>query len=221
MNVLGIDTSTASSVAAVLRDDGASFERRPHTTDLLGPPTHSRDLLPGAAVVLDEACLDWSDLDCVAVGIGPGAFTGLRIGVSTARALASSHALALRPVSSLAALAAGIEAPLRLPLIDARRGEVFAALYQEERELWPAFAATPEALLKRLPDAPGTPLAAGTGSLRFSQVLQAGGVWIAPAGSGSHAPSALAVCRLGLSAEPTSIETALPHYLREPDAQPQ
>ena len=72
------------------------------------------------------------------MGVGPGTFTGLRIGVTTARALASSTGAELRPVSSLAALAEGIDGEPALPLIDARRGEVFAALYEAGELRWAA-----------------------------------------------------------------------------------
>ena len=89
--------------------------------------------MPAVADVMGRAEVGWADLDAIAVGVGPGTFTGLRIGIATARALAAASGLPLRPVSSLAALAAGIEAPLRLPLIDARRGEVFGALYERRR----------------------------------------------------------------------------------------
>lgn len=221
MNVLGLDTSTPASATGVLRDDGAGFEHRPTTSALLGPPAHSRELLRAAAGVLAEADLEWTDLDCIAVGAGPGGFTGLRIGVSTARALASAHDLELRAISSLEALASGIEGQLRLPLIDARRGEMFGALFDGGHELWPPFAATPEALLERLEGAPAPPLGAGNGSLRFREALEGGGARIAPAGSDSHAVSALAVCRLALAAPSAPVEAALPYYLREPDAQPQ
>src|SRR5437870_3026662 len=82
-----------------------------------------------AGEVLQRAGVEYADLDAVAVGIGPGTFTGLRVGIATARALAGANGLEVRPVSSLRALAEGIDAPARLPLIDARRGELFAALY--------------------------------------------------------------------------------------------
>ena len=167
MNLLGLDTSTAASAAAVLRSDGQAFAHDPTPAELTGRPAHSAELLPRVAAALDDAGLDWGGLDAIAVGVGPGAFTGLRIGVTTARALAAAHDLELRPVSSLAALAAGIDAPLRLPLIDAGRGEVFAALYEGATELWPPFAASPEAVAERVHQrgqAPnGAVLAAGNG----------------------------------------------------------
>jgi tRNA threonylcarbamoyladenosine biosynthesis protein TsaB len=221
VNILGLDTSTSASAAAVLRDDDAGFARDPEPGALLGPPGHSHDLLPAAAAALDRAGLQWTDLDAVAVGVGPGAFTGLRIGVTTARALAAAHDLELYAVSSLEALAQGIDDPLALPLLDARRGEMFAALYDGGREVWPAFAAAPDALLARLADAPGPPVAAGNGSLRFRQVLEDGGVCVSPAGSSAHVVSALSICRLARTMAPTPFEAALPNYLREPDAQPQ
>src|SRR4030095_2578353 len=108
---------------------------------------HATELMPAVVKVMDRAGLDFGDLDAIAVGVGPGTFTGLRIGIATARALATAAELPLRRVSSLAALAEGIDAQLSLPLIDARRGEVFAALFDGERELWPPFAAAPEDLV--------------------------------------------------------------------------
>ncbi len=219
MNLLGLDTSTPASAAAVLRADGETFARDPAPAELSGRPSHSADLMVRAAAALGEAELEWSDLDAVAVGVGPGAFTGLRIGVATARALAAAHGLELRPVSSLAALAAGIAAPLRLPLIDAGRGEVFAALYEDEREFWPPFADTAEAVAARVRDARLTPLGAGSGSVRWADVLEAGGVSIVPADQQANVPSAVAVCRLGLGTPAAPAEAVLPQYLREPDVQ--
>ena len=107
--------------------------------------------MPAVADVMGRAGVGWRDLDAIAVGVGPGTFTGLRIGIATARALAAATGLPLRPVSSLAALAAGIEAPLRLALIDARRGEVFGALYEGDERLWPPFVTPPEELARAAP----------------------------------------------------------------------
>jgi tRNA threonylcarbamoyladenosine biosynthesis protein TsaB len=221
VNLLGLDTSTALSAVAVLRGDGAEFAHDPEPADLGARPAHARELMPAAARVLAEAGLGWGDLDAVAVGTGPGAFTGLRIGVATAHGLAAAHGLELRPVSSLAALAAGIDAPWRLPLIDAGRGELFAALYEGEAERRPPFTTAPEALGAFLAREGADPVAAGNGSVRFREALEADGVRVAPAGDRAHVVSARAVCRLALGTPPAPREAVLPQYLRDPDAKPQ
>ena len=107
MSLLGLDTSTAASAAAVLRDDGREFELRPPSARLLEPPAHARELMPAVRTAMERAGLGFGDLGAIAVGVGPGGFTGLRIGIVTARALARAAGLELRPVSSLAALAGG------------------------------------------------------------------------------------------------------------------
>ena len=150
MNVLGFDTSTAASAVCVLRSDGETFEVQPTAEALTGRPAHSAELMPAVADCLERAGLGYPGLDAIAVGVGPGAFTGLRIGVATARALSHASGAELRPVSSLAALAAGIEEPVRLPLIDARRGELFAALYENGEPRLQAFAAAPEEVVERV-----------------------------------------------------------------------
>lgn len=221
MNILGLDTSTPASATAVLKSDGEAFARDPGIGEIGARPAHARELMPAAAAALAGAGLGWDDLDAVAVGVGPGAFTGLRIGLATAHGLAAARGLELRPVSSLAALAAGIDAHRRLPLIDAGRGEVFAALYEDGEEVWAPFAAAPEVLARRVAESGCSPLASGTGSLRFREALEAGGVRVAPPEDRGHALSALAICRLAVDAPPSPLEAALPHYLREPDVQPQ
>jgi tRNA threonylcarbamoyladenosine biosynthesis protein TsaB len=219
MNVLGFDTSTAATSVCLLRADGETFELIPDKEALLGPPRHARELMPGVARVMGEAGVGYRDLDALSVGVGPGTFTGLRIGVATARALAHAHEIPLHPVSSLAALAAGIDAELRLPLIDAKRGELFAALYRGEEELWPPFAATPVQLVERAREGSVTAMAAGDGSLRFRDQLEAGGIEVGPAGA--HAVRGLHVCRLAARVPAVPPESVVPNYLREPDAKPQ
>jgi tRNA threonylcarbamoyladenosine biosynthesis protein TsaB len=223
VNVLGFDTSTAATSACVLRGDDA-FERNPPVEALDGPPGHARELMPAVVGCMEEAGIDWPELDAIAVGVGPGTFTGLRIGVATARALASAHGIELRPVSSLAALAEGIDAPLRLPLIDARRKEVFAALYDEDGAVWEPFVTTPAALAERLQTELGSgaanTLAAGDGSLRFREVVAAAGVQVAPDRSEAHVVRALHLCRLAGSAPASPPEAVVPAYLRSPDAKP-
>jgi tRNA threonylcarbamoyladenosine biosynthesis protein TsaB len=225
VNVLGLDTSTAASSVCLLRADGEAFESPP---ELGAAPAHAGELLPAAAAALDRAGLDWPQLDAIAVGVGPGGFTGLRIGVATARALAAASDAELRPVSSLRALAAGIAAEARgegaplLPLLDARRGQLFAALYEGDppQEVWDPFAARPEELAERVRAARLTPLAAGDGSLPFRGMLETAGIRVLPDASSAHVVRALHVCRLAAVAPAAPLEAVLPEYIRPPDAQP-
>lgn len=220
MTILGFDTSTAASSAAVLRADDELFEVLPAPARLGERPAHATELLPAVEHVMEEAGIGFGDLDAVAVGVGPGTFTGLRIGVATARALAKANDLPVRPVSSLAALAAGMSGTVRLPLIDAKRGEVYAALFSDGEERWPPAALGIDALLERLRDAGTTPQAAGDGSLRFRDELQAAGVAVAPAESALHVVSAGHLCRRALGSPDIAPEQVVPNYLREPDAVP-
>lgn len=220
MNVLGFDTSSAVSAACVLRADGRAFEVIPPVAGLTGPPAHARELMPAIVRCLQDAEIGFGELQAIAVGVGPGAFTGLRIGVSTARALAGANATELRQVSSPAALAEASPERLCLPLIDAKRGEVFAALFDDGRAVWTPFAATPDELTARLGEAGVDPVAIGDGSVRFREVLEAAGVRVAPAGSGTHVVRGLSICRLAAIAPPAAPDAVLPDYLRLPDAKP-
>jgi tRNA threonylcarbamoyladenosine biosynthesis protein TsaB len=170
--------------------------------------------------LMQDAEVGWADVDAIAVGVGPGTFTGLRIGVATARALATAAQIPIHPVSSLAALAEAIEAESRLPLIDARRGELFGALYENGELIVAPFASRPEQLAERLGRDPRGAVAAGDGSLKFREFLEAAGVRVPPDGSGLHVVRALHVCRLAARVPGERPETVLPTYIRDPDAEP-
>lgn len=220
MNVLGFDTATAATAACVVRADGEVFEHEPSPARLREAPGHARELMPAVAGVLDAARMELPELDAIAVGVGPGSFTGLRIGVSTARALARSAALELRPVSSLDALGAGIPGDSRLAVLDAKRGEVFAALYEDGERRWEPFVAGPQDLAARVRGTGKSPLAAGDGSLRFLGVLEAAGIRVEPEASRAHVVRALNVCRLAAARPAVAPDAVLPDYLRLPDAKP-
>ena len=208
--ILGFDTSTAATSACLLAGEDA-WELEPPVERLQLPPAHAEELMPAVARLLGEAGAGWSDLTGVAVGVGPGTFTGLRIGVATARAVAHARGLPVHPVSSLAALVAGIEGESRLAVLDARRGEVYAAFEHE-----PPFVAAPEELGERFRGA----LAAGDGSIRFREVLESAGIRVAPGDSRMHVVRALHVCRLARAVPATPPEAVVPCYLRAPDATP-
>jgi tRNA threonylcarbamoyladenosine biosynthesis protein TsaB len=210
--VLGLDTATSATVAGVLRN-GEVFEVRddppPGTR-----PAHAGRLLGAAEQALAAAEVGWDDLDRIAVGVGPGSFTGLRIGIATARALAQARRLPVVGVSTLEALARGAEAEVVLAVLDARRGEVFAG-----GPFAPA-ALAPEALAERVRAMPVAPLAVGDGAVRFRGSLEAAGAHVPPDEDGVHRLRAEHVCRLGAEGRATDRDALLPDYLREPDAVP-
>jgi tRNA threonylcarbamoyladenosine biosynthesis protein TsaB len=229
--VLGLDTATPSTVAGVLRRDGTVVEVR----DDPAPgarPAHAARLLAAAEEALAEAGVGWDEVERLAVGVGPGSFTGLRIGIATARALAQGRALPIVGVGSLQALARGAgDAPAVLAAIDARRGEVFAAAWQTLNqgsggrglirvEGFAPSALTPEALAERVRALPAAPLAVGDGAVRFRDSLEAAGALVPPDSDGVHRLRAEQVCRLGAEGSPTDRDALLPDYLREPDAVP-
>ena len=113
--VLGVDTATADTTVAVACG-GRVFGERAAGPGEDGRPRHAVALLPQIEAAVEEAG-GWERIGRIAVGVGPGTFTGLRIGISTARALAQGRDLTVTPVDSLAALARGIEEAEATPAI--------------------------------------------------------------------------------------------------------
>ncbi|HEX8204636.1 MAG TPA: tRNA (adenosine(37)-N6)-threonylcarbamoyltransferase complex dimerization subunit type 1 TsaB [Solirubrobacteraceae bacterium] len=209
MRILAFDTATPATVVALV-GDGARAESR-HDPEPGERPQHVQRLLPLAAELLDAAGLAFADLDRIAVGTGPGTFTGLRIGVATARALAQASGAELAGVSTLEALAAAAAGEDRevLAVLDARRGEAFVG------GAVPPAAVTP-ALLADIAR-PGM-LAVGDGAVRFREVLETSGAEVPADGSPLHRVSALTVAELAAGAPPTGRDVT-PEYLRLPDAE--
>ncbi len=219
--ILGFDTATADSAVAVAIDGTVATERRAGPEH--GRPRHS-------AVLLDEieACVaaagGWQRIERIGVGVGPGTFTGLRVGIATARALGQARGLPVASVGSLEALARGIgeRAPgrPRLALIDARRGEVFAALFDASgAQLMEPVALAPDALAERVASLAETPVAAGDGSLRFREQLESAGMDVLPEADPAHRLAARHICAIAATIEPGSVTEVKPAYLRRPDAE--
>lgn len=232
MRILAFDTATRATTVALAgvgeavytaRDDPAAGAR----------PGHAARLLPLTAIVMERAGVGWEALDRIAVGVGPGTFTGLRIGIATARALARARNIPLVGVSTLQSLAlagpvsgtapAGLDATLAV--LDARRGEVFAACWRMseaddyDRALLLPRALGPETLAELVaPLGPHT-LAIGDGAVEFREVLERSGAHVPEDDSKLHRVTATNHCRLAniLSASvPDEVE---PEYLRLPDAE--
>ncbi len=263
MIALGFDTATRSTAVALRLTDGSTLQARddPAADER---PGHATRLLKMADGLLASAGIDWSALERIAVGRGPGTFTGLRVGIATARGLAQSLGVELVGVSSLQALAEsarrteldgsrnGTHASDRgdrpigdrpappssrakgiLAVLDARRGEAFAAVYlptgqrsveelMSPRALVPeelgSLVAQAEALLADEQD--GGWLAIGDGAVRFRGELEAAGVTVPPDASPAHLLSAEAICELGARAPAEALDrTILPEYCRRPDAE--
>ena len=220
--ILGIDTATADVAVAVAVGGTVVCERR-DGPEPGGRPRHASRLLADVEEAVTAAG-GWERIGAIAVGVGPGAFTGLRVGIATARALGQGRGLPMIGVGSLAALARGIgeQAPgrPRLAVIDARREQVFAALYASSGEaIWGPVVESPEALAGRLAGLPDPPVAAGDGSLRFRQRLESAGVQVLPTANEAHRMSARHVCELAAGVEPGPPEEIKPVYLRRPDAE--
>jgi tRNA threonylcarbamoyladenosine biosynthesis protein TsaB len=208
--ILGLDTATPATVVAVLPDDGEPVELR-HEPGPGERPGHATQLLALARRALDAVGADFADVRRIGVGVGPGTFTGLRIGVATARALAQATGAAVAAVSTLEALcvAAGTKGAV-LAVLDARRGEAYVAAFRDGERLLAPMAVAPEGLAA-LAD-PGQ-------AVRFRDRLEPAAEVPADA-SPLHGASALAVCRLAREAHPVDRDALLPEYVRLPDAVP-
>jgi tRNA threonylcarbamoyladenosine biosynthesis protein TsaB len=226
--LLAFDTATASTVVALdapgleqpieLRDDPEPGER----------PRHTQQLLPLARQALMQADLAFRDIDRVVVGTGPGSFTGLRIGLSTARALALAAEAELVGLSTLRVLAEPAQEAVGphsvvAPVLDARRGEVFVAAWRDGRMVLVPRAVTPERVAELAQEGGAWKrrvwLAVGDGAVRFRSVLEPVGVSIPSDRSPLHRVSGQVLVRLGAEAEPVERTSVLPEYLRLPDAE--
>jgi tRNA threonylcarbamoyladenosine biosynthesis protein TsaB len=220
MRVLGIDTSTWTASVAVVDEHGAVIADGEARTE-----THSENLLPLVADVVARAGLAARALDAVAVGVGPGSFTGLRIGLATAKGIAFAAGRPLWAASSLAALAASLaeacDASLLVPVLDARRGEIFAGFHRRsgaaagpERVLAPGALAEAIAAVRNPDD---TIALAGDALAVYPALAQLPGV-TTPACRAT--PSAAAVVRLALAGDRADIlGHGAPVYIRPSEAE--
>jgi tRNA threonylcarbamoyladenosine biosynthesis protein TsaB len=220
--VIGFDTATDDTAVAAMRDGELLFSRSVERSGG-GRPLHATRLLAEVEEAADAAG-GWGSVGRIAAGVGPGSFTGLRIGIATAKGLAQGLGIELVSVGTLAALARGAAAALNgkplLAVLDARRGEVFGALYDTAGEtIWEPFVAEPGEVAGSIAGFREPPLAVGSGALRFRDELEENGALVLPDADPSHRIAAREVCAIGALAVATSPKDITPIYLRPPDAE--
>lgn len=219
MLILGIDTST-SRLSLALRRGGTTLVEKsvvPHRRQ-------AEAILPELSALLAEAGMAARGLQGVAVGLGPGSFTGLRVGAAVAQGLGQSLNLPVAGVSSFLAVAAAGGAETTLVVADARQEMLYAGLYARRGGTWEAL--WPESLLSAAETAARLPRAgvtlSGPGAEMFAGALAQAGAVLASAPDAQRFPDAAVIARL---AEPALLaggerpEAVVPHYLRRTQAE--
>jgi tRNA threonylcarbamoyl adenosine modification protein YeaZ len=223
VNILALDTSLGACSAAVVRGrDGApeifsGFELRSRE--------HAEVIIPMMSHVMSEASLGYDALDAIAVTSGPGTFTGVRVGVSTARGLALAAGVPLISATSLEVMAhMALDEIEPVPdtlgiAVDARRSEVYLALFEGKGAvIRDPVALTPEQAVDALPEA-GTLCLAGGGAGLVAEAATEKGLVIDTALPDLQ-PDAAKLASLALTRQPL-VGPLHPLYLRAPDAKPQ
>jgi tRNA threonylcarbamoyladenosine biosynthesis protein TsaB len=200
--LLALDTATAAATACLWRDGVvlAEGERRGGHV--------AQEVLVLCQELIERAGITTAEIDGVVGGVGPGSFTGVRIGLATARGIALALAVPAAGASTLAALRAGAGDDA-IGCIDARRGEVFA----EGPEL-PGAARAPEAVVER---AHAGQLIVGDGAIRYRELFASAGLLVPDDDDPRHLPAARL---LAAAATDDGLQLPLePRYLRRPDAE--
>lgn len=217
MRILALDTATLTASVAILDGDAIAAAGDAHAD------THSEKLLPLVDAVLNQAGLRPALLDAIACGAGPGSFTGLRIGLATAKGLCFALGKPLVLVSSLAALAYEVRGRDVLALIDARKREVYAGVFSGDGvALGGERVLPPDALADHVRSAAGNRrlVVIGDGAAAYRDAAaRCGDVDL----SVRLTPDARAVARLAqaklASGASDEVLTAAPTYIRASEAE--
>ena len=179
-----------------------------------GDKVFSQRIIRGADAVLSVGLQDLlsPNLSAIAVSVGPGAFTGLRVGVATGLGLAVARGIRVIPVSSLDARAAMVDAPQVLALLDGRKGRAYAALYRHGQRVGEQVDVPPEQATAL---AEGPFVAVGEGALVWRELIEAAGGRVIADADATPTP---AMCRLAADREAIAPAAVRLHYIRPPDA---
>lgn len=221
--ILALDTATRIQALALIEGD-EQVARRHHTS----PGNHADTLLHNINDMLKQQNWAIDDIDLVACGLGPGSFTGLRVGLANAKAIAVSAGAAVSGVSTLAAIARPVTALHSGPVvaaIDARRKEVYVGVYQDGPNGFECIhgdsALGPDALLELI-ESLVDPVVVGGGAQAYFKAGQLP-AHIRSLGSGWDSPSPYSLGTLTrarvLQEGPSDIVTLEPNYIRPSDAE--
>lgn len=222
MKILGIDTSTKIATIAVIDEDKVLGEYT-----LNQEMSHSENLIPMVKELLNNLDIKIADIDLYGVAIGPGSFTGLRIGVAAVKSFAHLFNKPIVGVSTLEAMAYNLpHNKIVVPMIDARRDRVYTGVYSWENRLLKTIEADDvvemEVLLERLKDYK-TIVVNGDGSILHKARLMDTLDDIKFATKGQNICKATSICELALlkynNNEVDDFYTLAPDYLRETQAQ--
>lgn len=220
MLLLALDTAGPDCVAALARGEDGACEILSRRSESLGRG-HAERLMPMIEAVLAEAGASFADIDRIAVATGPGSFTGIRVGVAAARALALALDVPAAGVGSLEALAhraaKNRSAGTLAAVLDAKRGEVYALVRDvaSGRIVFGAVTAPVAEVADRLRNAPGPLVLTGSGAPLLAPFLPAD----AEIAGSAASPDIADVAALGLRAKPGA--PPVPLYARGADAKPQ
>ena len=221
--ILGIETSV-ENVGVALGDHSGIRA----TAAISSDRKHAESLTPMIQFVLQQSECTMADVSAIAVDIGPGLFTGMRVGIATAQALAWALDVPVIPVCSLDALACSskwADAPIAASL-DARRGEVYWALYrtrgQELQRVTEPQVTSPDDLAIHIADRAEEVMCVGTGFRRYEETFETN-PWVRTIDRDNAFPTASSVVALGavalLNDKAVAPDKVEPLYLRAPDAE--
>jgi tRNA threonylcarbamoyladenosine biosynthesis protein TsaB len=222
MKILAVDTATSSCSVAIIRDDSLLAELTTAPDE-----THSRHLMTMVDVICRMAGYKIADIDGFAVTIGPGSFTGLRIGISTIKAIAFGLKKPVVGVSSLEALAwQCVPSPyLMCPLLDARKNEVYHGQYRSHSgKLMPVGIEQVASLVEAVRAIREPSLFVGNAAeLYQKEIIAKVGEWAHFATKSQHTIRASSIAWLGrqifCQQETDPVESMVPRYVRKSDAE--
>ncbi|MBZ2135936.1 tRNA (adenosine(37)-N6)-threonylcarbamoyltransferase complex dimerization subunit type 1 TsaB [Streptococcus gordonii] len=210
MKLLAFDTSNQALSLAILEDEHLLAQ-----TTLNIKKNHSITLMPAIDFLMNSLDMKPADLDRIAVAQGPGSYTGLRIAVATAKTLAHTLKIELVGVSSLLALVPEQVEGLVIPIMDARRNNVYAGFYQSSQAVRPE-AHLPLAEVLEIAGAADQPVTFVGETATFAEQIKDA---LPQAAIQSTLPDAATIGRLGLDLPAQSIHDFVPNYLKRVEAE--